>query len=106
MRKPSATTPTRSGSNKAFAPFDATPKPGDAFIIGLSEPVPSCAVLMRFDCSIEGVGVDPRNPPLVWEAWDGDAWVPCELDRDETGGLNRPGDVVIHVPGDPSSLTS
>ena len=50
------------------------------------------------DYAIEGVGVDPTNPPLAWEAWDGDSWEPCELDSDTTGGLNRDGDVVIHVP--------
>src|SRR5204863_530627 len=55
-------------------------------------------VTLRFRCDIEGVGVDPENPPLVWEAWDGYAWSPCEVDRDGTGGLNRDGDVVLHVP--------
>ena len=50
---------------------------------------------------IEGVGVDPTNPPLAWEAWTGDDWEPCELDSDSTGGLNRDGDVVIHVPARP-----
>ena len=67
-------------------------------LIGLSEAVPSCAVTLRFKCDIEGVGVDPENPPLLWEAWDGYAWSACEVDRDGTGGLNRDGDVVLHVP--------
>jgi predicted phage baseplate assembly protein len=67
-------------------------------LIGLSDAVPSCAVLLRFRCQIEGVGVDPRNPPLVWEAWNGEAWVACEVDRDETGGLNKDGIVVLLVP--------
>src|SRR4029077_20580978 len=49
-------------------------------------------------CSIEGRGVDPLNPPLVWEAWDGEGWSECELDVDETGGLNRDGNVIVHVP--------
>ena len=40
----------------------------------------------------------PTNPPLAWEAWNGDDWEPCELDSDSTGGLNRDGDVVLHVP--------
>ena len=61
---------------------------------------PSCAVVFRFDCAIEGIGVDPRNPPLLWEAWTGSDWAACELERDETGGLNRAGDVVVHVPPD------
>jgi predicted phage baseplate assembly protein len=81
-----------------FACFQPVPKPGDALYIGLSEAVPSNAVRLRFNADIEGVGVDPTNPPLAWEAWTGDDWEPCELDSDSTGGLNRDGDVVIHVP--------
>jgi predicted phage baseplate assembly protein len=80
-----------------FYCFDNPPKPGDVVLVGLSSPVPSCAVTLRFDCEVEGVGVDPSNPPLVWEAWDGEQWVPCDMDRDETGGLNRAGDVVLHI---------
>ena len=85
--------------------FKDVPRPGDALYVGLSEAVPSNARL-RFRCDIEGVGVDPRNPPLAWEAWDGDSWAPCELDWDTTGGLNRDGDVVIHVPRDLSRRSS
>jgi predicted phage baseplate assembly protein len=79
--------------------FQEVPQPGDALYVGLTEAVPSNAVRLRFKASIEGVGVDPTNPPLVWEAWTGDDWEPCELDSDTTGGLNRDGDVVLHVPG-------
>jgi predicted phage baseplate assembly protein len=82
----------------SFFCFQEVPQPGDALYVGLSDAVPSCAVTMRFRCRIEGVGVDPDRPPLAWEAWNGERWVPCELERDETGGLNRDGDVVIHVP--------
>lgn len=81
-----------------FYCFDKVPKPDDVLLVGLSEAVPSCAVTLRFNCDIEGVGVDPENPPLVWEAWDGLAWSPCDVDRDGTGGLNRDGDVVLHIP--------
>jgi predicted phage baseplate assembly protein len=78
--------------------FKEVPEPGDALYVGLSEAVPSNAVRLRFKCHIEGVGVDPNNPPLVWEAWNGEGWQACELDSDSTGGLNRDGDVVLHVP--------
>jgi predicted phage baseplate assembly protein len=81
-----------------FTCFKDVPAPGDALYVGLSEAVPSNAVRLRFSCHIEGVGVDPTNPPLTWEAWSGEDWEPCELDSDTTGGLNRDGDVVIHVP--------
>jgi predicted phage baseplate assembly protein len=78
--------------------FAETPEPGNALYIGLSNAVPSCTVLLRMECTVEGVGVDPRNPPLAWEAWDGQGWVACEVDRDTTGGLNTAGDVELHVP--------
>ena len=80
-----------------FACFDRPPKPGDSLFVGLSDPLPRCAVVLRFGCEIEGVGVDPKNPPIVWQAWDGKGWSACEVDRDETGGLNRDGDVILHV---------
>jgi predicted phage baseplate assembly protein len=81
-----------------FQAFRSNPVVGDALLIGLSEAVPSCAVLLRLDCKVSGRGVDPRNPPVAWEAWTDTGWTACDLDRDETGGLNKPGDVVLHVP--------
>lgn len=78
--------------------FSDPPRVGDAVLFGLSDAVPSCAVLLRLDCPVGGAGIDPRDPPLVWEAWTGTDWTRCDVDRDHTGGLNRPGDVVLHVP--------
>ncbi|MGH2720272.1 MAG: putative baseplate assembly protein [Actinomycetota bacterium] len=83
---------------KPFYCFDQVPKPGDTLLLGLRDAVPSCLVAIHAECDIEGVGVDPRHPPLVWEAWDGSRWAPCDLEREETGGLNRAGDVWVHVP--------
>ena len=82
----------------AFAAFSADPQPGDTLYLGLSEPVPSGAVRVDFRGEIEGVGVDPRDPPLVWEAWDGSAWTRCEDGGDETGGFNRTGALTVHLP--------
>jgi predicted phage baseplate assembly protein len=75
-----------------------TPQPDDCFHVGLSNAVPSCAVTLRFECPTAGVGIDPRYPPLRWEAWDGERWVGCEVDSDGTGGFNWSGDIVLHVP--------
>lgn len=86
-------------SGKDVACFQPSPEPGDATLFGLSAAVPNCAVVLRLESRVEGIGVDPRQPPLVWEAWDGGDWVACEVDEDSTGGLNRPGEVVLHVPG-------
>lgn len=82
----------------SFYCFTGTPQENDTLLIGLTEAVPSCAVLLRFDCDIEGVGVDPTDPPVAWEAWGGDDWQACEVEQDETGGLNRAGDIILHVP--------
>ena len=81
-----------------FRCFSDHPTPGDALLIGLDNAVPCCAVLLRVDCRVSGVGVDPTNPPYVWEAWVGGRWKPCEPERDETKAFNKPGDVVFHVP--------
>ncbi|WP_042403378.1 putative baseplate assembly protein [Streptacidiphilus carbonis] len=79
--------------------FAESPRPGDCLLFGLTAAVPHCAVALTLDSRVDGVGVDPRQPPLVWEAWTEDGWTGCEVDRDGTGGLNRPGEVVLHVPG-------
>ncbi|WAP60457.1 putative baseplate assembly protein [Streptomyces sp. S465] len=78
--------------------FQAAPEPGDALLFGLPTAVPRCVVAVRLDSRVEGIGVDPRQPPLVWEAWDGGRWRLCETGPDTTGGLNRPGEVIVYVP--------
>ncbi len=83
---------------KSFEAFEPVPKPGDVLLVGLSDAVPSCLVSLRLRCTIEGVGVDPDRPPLVWEAWTGEGWTACEVERDGTGGLNRDGEILLHVP--------
>ncbi|MGH9070725.1 MAG: putative baseplate assembly protein [Acidimicrobiales bacterium] len=84
--------------HQSFSCFSTPPRPGDVLLVGLSDPVPSCAIRLRVACTIEGVGVDPIDPPLEWQAWCGDAWEACEVGLDDTGGLNREGNIVLHVP--------
>jgi predicted phage baseplate assembly protein len=82
----------------SFPAFQARPVPGDALYLGLSDPVPRCAVRLDFRGRIDGVGVDPDWPPLVWEAWTGEDWGACETSSDSTGGLNKAGEIVVHLP--------
>lgn len=86
-----------------FYAFGRVPNVGDCFYVGLSKAVPHHAVTIEFGCEIEGVGVDPRYPPVVWEAWVGSRWEECAVERDETGGLNRNGEVVLHLPAEHAS---
>ncbi|GAA3911173.1 putative baseplate assembly protein [Streptomyces lacrimifluminis] len=78
--------------------FQSVPEPGDALLFGLPTAVPRCVVAVQLDSRTEGIGVDPRQPPLVWEAWAGGGWQVCETGEDTTGGLNRPGEVIVYVP--------
>jgi predicted phage baseplate assembly protein len=89
---------TEAVNGRDFVAFEAPPGAGNLLLVGISEPAPSNVVRLDFQCTIEGVGVDPTWPPLAWEAWTGDGWTPCELERDATGGLNRDGEVILHVP--------
>ena len=67
--------PHRSDAGRQrFAAFGEQPETGDALYVGLDRPAPGMAVALHFDCEIEGVGVDPTDPPLAWEAWDGEEW--------------------------------
>ena len=78
--------------------FSTRPVPGDALLLGLDVPVPRCAVRLDFASEVEGVGVNPVEPPLVWEARCEDGWEQCDVSLDETGGLNSAGSIVLHVP--------
>ena len=80
--------------------FSDQPAYDDALMFALTQAVPSNVLVLRMDCDVEGVGVDPRHPPLVWEAWTPGGWVGCEVERDDTGGLNKAGEVVLHVPAE------
>ncbi|WP_042415254.1 putative baseplate assembly protein [Streptacidiphilus anmyonensis] len=83
---------------RPFPAFRQSPRVGDTLLIGLSAPVPGCAIRLGFRGRAAGVGVNPEHPPLTWEAWTGDGWTPCEVGLDETGGLNTSGAIVLHVP--------
>lgn len=78
--------------------FGTTPTVGDCLYVGLSAAVPAGVLVLRLDCTVEGVGVDPRRPPVLWEAWDGTAWTVCEIEKDDTGGFNRSGELILHLP--------
>ncbi|WP_406251037.1 putative baseplate assembly protein [Streptomyces cyaneofuscatus] len=78
--------------------FGAAPAPGDCLYVGLSAAVPAGVLALRLDCTVDGVGVDPARPPILWEAWDGASWAVCEVEKDDTGGFNRSGELILHLP--------
>jgi predicted phage baseplate assembly protein len=100
-------TPKLDLASELFDAFQRRPQPGDALYFGFAENLSQNTLALAIDCRVEGIGVDPKDPPLVWEAWCGDVknWVRAELERDETGGLNQGGTVVLHLPRDMAART-
>ncbi|MCW2594890.1 MAG: hypothetical protein JWR06_1951 [Jatrophihabitans sp.] len=82
----------------AFLAFSEVPVVGETLLVGLSEPVPRCVVRIDVDAQVEGVGVHPDHPPLVWEAWTGADWEECLVSSDSTLALNTSGRVLVHAP--------
>lgn len=78
-------------SGDGFPMFSPEPIAGDALYIGLTKPAPNCVVRVEADAQIDGIGVDPLDPPLAVDVWDGHAWVSTDIDADTTGGFNRRG---------------
>ncbi len=80
--------------------FQDPPQPNDSMYFGYYEDLRGHILRLDIDATIKGYGVDPKDPPLAWEYWDGPAneWLPMHLEEDTTGGLNREGIVIVHVP--------
>lgn len=86
--------------------FPSSPlTPGDALYLAFDRSLAGNLVQLQVTALSEGYGIEPDRPPLVWEVWSGDAWIPCRVDSDSTGGLNRDGVVVLHVPLAHETLT-
>lgn len=91
-------------ASESFLAFSAKPTPGDALYLCYEEDLSAHILGLMIRCTTEGIGVDPSNPPIVWEAWCAEGWRAAELERDETGGLNKHGQVVLHLPPDMARL--
>lgn len=80
--------------------FEDVPKPGNALYLGYSEELSAQILALSIESTIEGIGVDPHDPPLAWEFWDREyqKWSPLRVEKDTTGGLNTKGQIVLHVP--------
>lgn len=75
-----------------------TVTPGDAFYLGFEQTLAGNAIQLDIAANVEGIGVIPNNPPLRWEVWQGEGWIPARPYTDTTGGLNRNGSIVLLIP--------
>jgi len=78
---------------------------GDAAYFGFANPLGGSVLRLSIGATIEGIGVDPTDPPLAWEAFSGESWVAMGVQSDSTGGLNRDGEIVLSCPREMSALT-
>lgn len=82
--------------------FSATPHVDDSLCIGFENDL--SYHLLGFDLDFDstgGAGIDPTQPPYLWEASTGEPdrpWVPCDVEMDTTQGMNSAGIIRIHVP--------
>ncbi len=87
--------------NRRITMFPPKPGPGDAFLVAFEKDHSNHILALVLSCErAGGAGIDPKNPPIQWQVWQGGAarWVPCELEFDGTGGFNESGEVILYVP--------
>jgi predicted phage baseplate assembly protein len=70
--------------------FGSPPQPNDALYLGFDAPIGRLLLSVEVEASqARGVGIDPHDPPLLWEVFVGnDRWERAELLHDGTGGFN------------------
>ena len=86
---------------------------GDSFYLGFDKSLAGNALRLAIEATVEGIGVNPGRPPLVWESWQGEGWVTATIPTllganeiaDTTGGLNRNGHIVLLLAGRHEPLT-
>jgi predicted phage baseplate assembly protein len=80
--------------------FQEVPAENNALYLGYAEDLRGHILTLTVESSIEGIGVDPHNPPWAWEFWDGERerWSPLILESDTTGGFNTNGQIILRIP--------
>lgn len=87
--------------------FPSHPALDDAFYIRLPDDHSNHVLALLVVCEeAAGAGIDPTNPPFVWETYQGgpNPWALCVMEKDETGGFclpSAPGqfrEVVLRTP--------
>ncbi|AZI44511.1 putative baseplate assembly protein (plasmid) [Deinococcus psychrotolerans] len=84
-----------------IAVFSAEPVPGDAFYLCLEHNHGAHVLSLLMACEVAGgAGVDPKEPPFVWEVWQGslNRWSTCTVEYDGTLAFNITGEVILRLP--------
>jgi predicted phage baseplate assembly protein len=85
-----------------FRAFSTAPAVGDAFYVGFEQDMSRHIIGLDMELdTAAGAGVDPTQPPYVWEVLskvEPTEWTPAELDVDKTKALNMNGVLSLHLP--------
>ncbi|MEQ9028682.1 MAG: putative baseplate assembly protein [Aggregatilineales bacterium] len=87
-----------------MAVFESEPPvPGDALYLGFEQDLSQHIIGLGISVHAiaEGAGIDPTNPPYVWEVMspkENEGWVPVELEFDSTQGFNVDGTMQMYLP--------
>ena len=92
--------PTLKHPDRQITIFQEVPAENNALLLGYAEDLRGHILMLTVQSSIEGIGVDPHNPPWAWEFWDGERerWSPLILESDTTGGFNTNGQIIFRIP--------
>ena len=84
-----------------FSAFGDPPHVGDALFFGFKNDLSHHVLGLELECvTATGMGIDTRNPPWQWECWAGEegGWAPVAVERDDTGGMNQSGLIMLRLP--------
>lgn len=92
--------PDLQAQGRGFCPFPNTPPLiDDTLYLGFPQDLSQHVLSLAVTCQVAGgAGVDPENPPWIWEGWDGESWQQAPLEFDETGGFNETGTLRLFLP--------
>lgn len=98
--------PSLKKGDKQAAVFEPAPKENNAIYFGFTNNLRAQTLMLSIDSIIEGIGVDPDDPPLAWEyrSDSEEKWHSLRIEKDSTGGLNVPGNVILYLPYDSSLM--
>lgn len=86
--------------DQALGVFGDVPRVDDGLYLGFTTDLAGNTLLIRVQAALAGIGIDPTDPPLVWETFDRTElqWTPLTIRDDTTQGLNGDGYVIADVP--------
>jgi predicted phage baseplate assembly protein len=98
---------TETASISIFGGDNNTPQVDDALYLGFDNDLSDHILGVQVEVvSARGYGINPKDPPLVWEVLDPDEnrdeesreWVRVNVDIDNAGGFNQNGLIRLYLP--------